>query len=224
MKTEKMTPVEQKNQPVDLSQEKRKKYEIAREAATSTVGGVIGGFAGAAIGSAIAQEAYALDEVEPQVDTPDPVPVKPEPAKPNAEELVEPEKPVEPAKPVAPVEPEEPLKPEEPTRPEDTEVQVLHYETAQTEEGHTLQVAIVSENGEIVQYADVTGDDIVDLRVTDTNNDGDITEDEITDISGQGMSMQPLRQAYQEAQEIAQYTDENEPDYINDGNVDDFMA
>lgn len=242
MKTENMNQVESLNQSVNPSEEKNEKYGKAREAAVGTMGGVVGGAAGAAIGSVIAQEAGAKEPVEepvnPVVD-PDPVPVKPEPARHQPERPVtpeEPEKPEEPVKPDEPVKPEgpdtpdEPVTPEgpdtpdEPVTPEGPEVQVLGYEAIQTEDGGTMQLAAVSVNGEVVQLAEVTGDDIVDFAGMDVNQDGKISENEILDVSNEGISMQALHNAYQETQSTAQNTDIGEPDYINDGNVDDYMA
>lgn len=217
MKTENMNQVESLNQNVNPSEEKKAKYEMARDAAAGTMGGVIGGAAGAAVGSVIAQEANAQEPIVDPEPSPNPEPA-PAPARPQPQPEPQPVKP-EPQ----PVKPEPQPEPQPEPEPE-PEVQVVGYEAVQTEDGDTMQIAAVSVEGEVIQFAEVTGDDIVDLAAIDANHDGTITEDEIIDVSDEGISMQALHDAYQDTQNIAQNTNISEPDYINDGNVDDFIA
>ena len=203
MKSEKIIPFENMNQSVNLTEKtmeekKSKQDEMIRDAASGTMGGIIGGAVGAAVGSFIAQEANAQESVQVSEAEQEHIP--------------------EPAKPEPVVTTPEP----EPT-PE-PEVQVIGYEQVPAGDGQVIQVAAVSINGNVVQLAEVTGDDIVDLAGMDSNYDGQITEDEIIDVSAEGISMQQLHDSYQQTQNLAQDTDISSPDYINDGNVDDFIA
>ena len=216
MKSEKIIPFENMNQSVNLTEKtmeekKSKQDEMIRDAASGTMGGIIGGAVGAAVGSFIAQEANAQESVQvseaeqehiPEPAKPEPVVTTPEP-EPTPEPVV--------------------TTPEPEPTPE-PEVQVIGYEQVPAGDGQVIQVAAVSINGNVVQLAEVTGDDIVDLAGMDSNYDGQITEDEIIDVSAEGISMQQLHDSYQQTQNLAQDTDISSPDYINDGNVDDFIA
>lgn len=110
--------------------------------------------------------------------------------------------------PVAEVGPVEPL------------VEVLDYETITTDEGNQMDMAIVSVDGQEMGIFDVNTDGVADLVVIDANNNQQIEDNEIHDISSEGMSMQMLHDDY-----IAQNDPSMQgPDYINDGDVHNYMA
>ena len=129
---------------------------------------------------------------------PGPIPPKPEPPKP------------EPPKP-------EPPKPEPPVNPE---IEVLGYETVMNEDGSQMDVAIVSVDGQRVAFIDVDRDDLADVYVLDMNENGMLENEEFVPIRDQYLPMQQFREAvYPAGDMLAQ-----EDDYINDANVDEFMA
>lgn len=100
------------------------------------------------------------------------------------------------------------------------QIEVLDYETLTNEDGSQVDLAVVSCDGQEVGLYDVNQDGIADLLAQDTNNDNQITPDEIEDISAEGISMQPFRDEY-----IAQNDSSMQgPDYINDGDVESYMA
>lgn len=100
------------------------------------------------------------------------------------------------------------------------QVEVLHYETITNEDGSQMDLAVVSIDGHEMGLYDVDQDGTADLLAQDVNNDNQISADEIEDISGEGISMQPFHDEY-----IAQNDPSMQgPDYINDGNVESYMA
>ena len=184
------------------------KSNVKAEVATglsSSVGATIGMI----IGSAISAEVNAMEVPEPTpVPTPNPAPSKPEPSKP------EPVKP-EPPKP-------EPVKPE-PPKPEpqpEPEVEVLGYETIQNNDGSLMDVALVRVDGQEVAFIDGDMDGMADVYVLDMNGNGILEEEEFIPIRDQSLAMAPLREAvYGQEPLVAQ-----DDDYINNADVDDFMA
>lgn len=104
--------------------------------------------------------------------------------------------------------------------PVEPEVEVLAYETISNEDGSQMDLAVVSVGGQEVGIYDVNQDGTADLMAIDANNNQQIEDNEITDISTEGLSMQPLHDEY-----IAQNDPSMQgPDYINDGDVDNYMA
>lgn len=118
----------------------------------------------------------------------------------------------------------EPRPEPEPTPvPEDPEIEVISYDTVTTEEGNQMDVAVVSANGQAVMIADVNQDGIADVMASDLNNNGQLDEGEIIDVSDQHIAMQPLQDAANAGTENL-YAQTNDVDYINDANVDDYMV
>lgn len=100
------------------------------------------------------------------------------------------------------------------------EVEVLAYETISNEDGSQMDLAVVSVGGQEIGIYDVNQDGTADLLAVDINNNQQIDENEIQDISSENLSMQTLHNDY-----LAQNDPSMQgPDYINDGNVDNYMA
>lgn len=98
-------------------------------------------------------------------------------------------------------------------------VEVEAYETISNEDGSQMDLAVVSVDGQEMGIYDVNQDGTADLMAADDNNQ-QIEDNEIHDISSEGFSMQPLHDDY-----IAQNDPAMQgPDYINDGDVDNYMA
>ena len=103
---------------------------------------------------------------------------------------------------------------------QEVQVEVLAYETVPGADGSQMDLAVVSVNGQEMGIYDVNVDGTADLLAVDENNNQQIDDNEIHDISSQNVSMQALHDDY-----IAQ----NDPsmqglDYINDGDVTNYMA
>ena len=120
-------------------------------------------------------------------------------------------------------EPEPEPGPEPGPEPDDDEVNVIGYEMVQDEDGSEAAIATLEHNGQIIYIADTDNDGYANLMASDLNENGHLDQGEAIDISEDQMAMAPLQQAYEESL-IAQEEIDNGPDYINDGNVDDYMA
>lgn len=175
--------------------------------ASSTVGAAVG----VAAGTAFTQPAQATEVEEPtiatqqhnsqhQPDKPESAP-RPEPVKPASEPVNQ-----------------------EPEKPEDPDVQVVSYETITNEDGSQMDVAVVAVDGEPVIIGDLNQDGIADVIASDENLNGQLEANEIQDISGQQLAMQPLHDAVDPNMGGYIAQNDTDPDYTNDANVDDFMA
>ena len=107
-------------------------------------------------------------------------------------------------------------------RPE-SEIEVVSYETVTNEDGSQIDVAVVNAQGQAVMIADVDQNGVADIMASDLNYNGQLENGEIVDVSDQNIAMQPLQDAanMNGNNMIAQT---GEPDYINDANVDDYIA
>ena len=107
-------------------------------------------------------------------------------------------------------------------RPE-SEIEVVSYETVTNEDGSQIDVAVVNAQGQAVMIADVDQNGVADIMAADLNNNGQLDNGEIVDVSDQNIAMQPLQDAANmNGNNMVAQT--GEPDYINDANVDDYIA
>lgn len=201
----------------------KKESKIKSDVATgmgSGAGASIGVVAGSVISQSMnAAEAQDASEevVVEEVIAPNP-PQQPQPSsQPQAEEP----QPTPTPTPAAPEKPEDP----HPTPDGDTpepEVQVMSYETVVNEDGSLMDVAVVAVDGQPIMVADIDQDGVADLLAVDENQNGIIEENEIHDISEQQIAMEPLQAAagISGGNHIVQV----EPDYVNDADVDEYMA
>ncbi|MBQ9175668.1 MAG: hypothetical protein IJ139_02235 [Bacteroidaceae bacterium] len=120
-------------------------------------------------------------------------------------------------------EPEPEPEPEPCPCPNPNEMNVIGYEVVQDEDGSEAAIATLEHNGQIIYIADTDNDGYANLMASDVNENGHFDQGEAIDITEDQMAMAPLQQAYEEGL-IAQQEIDNGPDYINDGNVDDYMA
>lgn len=212
---------------------KKQASKIKSDVATGISSGA-GASIGVVTGSVISQ---SVNAAEPQ-DTSEEVVVEevitPNPPRPSQSQSQQPSQPqaeephAEEPQPTQPT-PTPPEKPEvtPPVPGDDTpepEVQVMSYETVTNEDGSRMDVAVVAVDGQPVMVADLDRDGVADLLVVDENQNGMIEENEIHDISEQQLAMQPLQEAagMDMGNHLAQ-ADPN-PDYVNDADVDDYMA
>lgn len=107
-------------------------------------------------------------------------------------------------------------------RPE-SEIEVVSYETVTNEDGSQIDVAVVNAQGQAVMIADVDQNGVADIMASDLNYNGQLENGEIVDVSDQNIAMQPLQDAANmNGNNMVAQT--GEPDYINDANVDDYIA
>lgn len=115
---------------------------------------------------------------------------------------------------------------QEETSEEDMTVEVLGVEQVQNEDGSVSNIGAASISGQAVYFIDVDGQDgEFDLMASDLNSNGQLEENEVTDISEQHMSVshfQDLAQASGNGtgsgDEVEEYyaSNDNLPDYVND--------
>lgn len=183
------------------------KKNVATGASTAT-----GATAGVVIGAAISPNSAEAAEVV----TPEPTPqLAPDP-KPTSQPIQEPT-------PTPQPEPTPQLKPEPPTpQPEkETEVEVVGYDRVTNEDGSQMDIAVLNVNGNEVGVIDANLDGEADAFVRDLNQNGVIEDGEIEIVQGQGIAMQPLADA---AGFNPQFAQNDLPDYVNDADVDTYMA
>lgn len=181
------------------------KNEVKKHVATGA-STAVGATAGVIIGSIVTPGSAAAAEV-----------VTPEPGQVQVEQVhVVPET-VEPAKP-------EPAK-QEPgtsgTATPEPEVEVVGYDRIANEDGSQMDVAVLNVNGHEVGVIDTNLDGAADVLVCDVNQNGVIEQGEMQLVQGQDIAMQPLQDA---AGFSPQFAQNNLPDYVNDADVDTYMA
>lgn len=109
------------------------------------------------------------------------------------------------------------------------DVQVLDYQTITGADGQQMDAALVNISGNQALIVDADRDGVADALVADANNNGQIDNDEVVDISMHQLSMSEL-QAAANPDPVAD-PDPNvmaqnayNSDYENNANVDDYMA
>lgn len=109
------------------------------------------------------------------------------------------------------------------------DVQVLDYQTITGADGQQMDAALVNISGNHALIVDADRDGVADALVADANNNGQIDNDEVVDISMHQLSMSEL-QAAANPDPVAD-PDPNvmaqnayNSDYENNANVDDYMA
>ncbi len=108
-----------------------------------------------------------------------------------------------------------------PVEPDETpEVVVVDYETVTNEDGSQMDVAVLSVDGQEAYVIDENQDGSADVLVADVNGDSIIDGSEVLNIENEGLSMSALQaDAMGESSSLVA-----ENDYVNDANVDDYMA
>lgn len=109
------------------------------------------------------------------------------------------------------------------------DVQVLDYQTITGANGQQMDAALVNISGNQALIVDADRDGVADALVADANNNGQIDNDEVVDISMHQLSMSELQAAANhdpvadpDPNVMAQNAYNS--DYENNANVDDYMA
>lgn len=109
------------------------------------------------------------------------------------------------------------------------DVQVLDYQTITGADGQQMDAALVNISGNHALIVDADRDGVADALVADANNNGQIDNDEVVDISMHQLSMSELQAAANHetvADPAPNVMAQNayNSDYENNANVDDYMA
>lgn len=100
------------------------------------------------------------------------------------------------------------------------EMEVLAYERVEDEKGNQMDMAAVSIEGEHAVLVDYDLDGQADVLVADLNGDGQITEDELVDLAQADINL-----SMPGAENDMLLADNSmDDDYINNADVDDYMA
>jgi hypothetical protein len=103
----------------------------------------------------------------------------------------------------------------------DNDVEVVDYGRDTTESGEQVDVALVHVNGQEFGIIDANLDGQADIIAGDLNQNGHIDANEVFDVHDQGISMEPL----QDAADFNPLLSQNDlPDYVNNADVDTYMA
>lgn len=107
------------------------------------------------------------------------------------------------------------------------DVQVLDYQTITGTDGQQMDAALVNISGNQALIVDADRDGVADALVADANNNGQIDNDEVVDISIHQLSMSELQAAANPdpaADPNVMAQNAYNSDYENNANVDDYMA
>lgn len=208
---------------------KEKKTSEVKSNVISGMSSTVGAAAGVVAGSVISSEVNAAEipvtpeeEQEVEVVSSQPSRTDGNTTHHNSAPAPEPEPTPEPEPRPEPTPQPEPEPTPGPT-PEEPEIEVVSYETVTNEDGSQMDVAVVNAQGQAVMIADVDQNGYADVMASDINNNGQLENGEIVDVSDQNIAMQPLQQAANMGgNDMVAQT--NDVDYINDANVDDYMA
>lgn len=101
--------------------------------------------------------------------------------------------------------------------PVDNEIRILGVEAVTDGNGNIMNVALVENSGDQALLVDVDNNGTIDVMLHDDNNDGQIQEQEIHDISQAGLNITDLEQAHAAQQgDVFYAANDDMPDYIND--------
>ncbi len=171
---------------------------------------VAGATAGVVIGAAITPDSAVAAEIEtPEITSQTAQAPKPvsQPISQSEPELAKPE-------PITP----EPITPE----PHQTdEVEVVGYDRVANKDGSRMDIAMLNAESNGVGVIDANLDGEADALICDLNQNGVIDEGEIEIVQDQGIAMQPFADA---AGFNSQFAQNELPDYVNDADVDTYMA
>ena len=107
------------------------------------------------------------------------------------------------------------------------DVQVLDYQTITGADGQQMDAALVNISGNQALIVDADRDGVADALVADANNNGQIDNDEVVDISIHQLSMSELQAAANPdpaADPNVMAQNAYNSDYENNANVDDYLA
>ena len=180
------------------------KSDIAN-AASAAAGAAAGVVAGAAFSPEQASAQTAHPEAHPHHFSPRPEPVTEPAPEPMPRNVPAPEPDVNAAQ----------------SEPTSDDIEVIGYDRIAADDGSIRDVAVVSAGGNEIAFIDVDLDGEADFIMCDANQNQVIDDGELVDVQGEGISMQPLQDA---AGFDPLFAQNDLPAYVNDADVDSFMA
>jgi hypothetical protein len=104
---------------------------------------------------------------------------------------------------------------------EEHNIAIVDYGHIPGPDGQGMDVAVLNVDGYEIGVCDVDMDGKADVMVCDINNNGVIEEGEFHIVTDQNIDMQPFQDHVGYDQ---QYAHNDMPDYVNDADVDSYMA
>lgn len=155
---------------------------------------------------------WILSQVHPEPYTP----TRPEPP-------IVPADPVDPADLVDPADPVDPVVPEDPEDPEPgqgSEINLEEVAQYEMEDGEVITVGYGTVDGHEAALADTDGDQLVDTLMVDANDNLEIEDEEVHDVSDSGITTDDmLDAAYGGEPGLAEDPQGGIPDYTNDADI-----
>lgn len=109
-----------------------------------------------------------------------------------------------------------------PVTPEQPNVTVLGYNTVIDPNGSPIEIATISIDDQETIIADLDMDGYADIIAADINANGSFENEEIIDVTGDGITMEPFHSVSLENGPL--WTEVSDEDYINDADINDFIA
>lgn len=111
----------------------------------------------------------------------------------------------------------------------DNQIQVLGVDDVQNEDGSMMQAAVITDGHYIGAVIDVDYDGTADIVAVDHNQNQQIEEDEVFDVSNENIQMQDFQDAHvaqqdmmqQEQEHLAYNASDDQPDYCNNADIQD---
>lgn len=107
---------------------------------------------------------------------------------------------------------------------DEPQVAVLGYETVTNDDGSQMDIAMINIEGHDAAVIDANMDGRADYIAVDTDGDSQVDEGEIVDVSHENIAMQDFQQAADMNQNNYLAMGGEGPDYVNDANVDGYLA
>ncbi len=213
-----------------------KKNKNLKEDVATMGGSMLGSTAGVVAGNAISQKANAAETIEVEAVANEPAPTEAQAQHHHAPVEHHAQATPTPAPTVAPApsqQMEAQVIEDSPSHDESTvateapiaepQVEVISCDVVVNDDGHMMEVAEVSYGGNPVYVADINMDGEVNLIAADINGNGQFDEGEVINVTDQHLSMDPLHEAINMGDELADNSLIDQ-DYVNDANVDDYLA
>lgn len=111
----------------------------------------------------------------------------------------------------------------------DNQIQVLGVDDVQNEDGSMMQAAVITDGHYIGAVIDVDYDGTADIVAVDHNQNQQIEEGEVFDVSNENIQMQDFQDAHvaqqdmmqQEQEHLAYNASDDQPDYCNNADIQD---
>lgn len=111
--------------------------------------------------------------------------------------------------------------------PDEGEIKLLGFESVESEDGQRVDMAVLEIGGRTAVLADCNGDNVADVLAYDENGNQNFEDHEFVNVENEQISMEafqtPVNQTDVDETILAE-NHQNDLDYINNANVNEYMA